>query len=119
MTVSTGKVIAKVSDLDFKFDVAFTTQDAKFFEGTGMNEGSEMAPAIDIDNLEMNIDTAKSDIKLEGFFLSGLGDLILQLFNDKIYKDIIDMTEKYVETTLVEEVNKELFDHGTHYEIGS
>ena len=43
-----GQVSTTLRDVDFGFDLEFTTQDAKFVEGTGMIAGSEMSPAIDI-----------------------------------------------------------------------
>lgn len=77
-----------------------------------------MAPAIDISNIKMSIDKAESDIKVDGFFFSGLADKVLQIYKDDIFDKIIDKSEEYIEGALVEKINKEIDDHGTHYDLG-
>ena len=103
-------------DVDFTFDLEFTAQDAKFVEGTGMDEGSEMSSAIGISNIDMQIDKAESEIKVEGFFLSGLADKVLDIYKSSIFDKVISKSEDYIETTLVEKINEEL-DAYTHYDL--
>lgn len=83
-----------------------------------MKEGSEMAPAIGISNIQMSIDKAESDITVDGFFLSGLADKVLQIYKEDIFDKIIDKSEQYIQTTLVEKINKEIDEHGTHFDLG-
>jgi len=78
-----------------------------------------MAPAIDIDNIVLNTDTLKQDVKIEGFLYTGIADLIVNEFSDYFDKKIIEGIEKQIETTLVDEINKELFEYGTHFDMGS
>jgi len=84
-----------------------------------MEAGSEMAPAIDIDNIVLNTDTYKQDIEIEGFLDTGIADMIVNesktYFDFKIMKEL----ENQVETTLVDQINKELFEKGTHFDMGS
>lgn len=115
---STGQVLTTLRDVDFGFDLEFTTQDAKFVEGTGMIAGSEMSPAIDITNMKLSIDESKSDIKVSGFFMSGLADKVLEIYKSDIFDKIIETSESYVETTIVDKINEELDDLDTHFDLG-
>ena len=83
-----------------------------------MEAGSEMSPAIDITKLDMSVDKAKSDIKVEGFFLSGLADKVLEIYKSDLFDKIMARTETYVETTLVDSINEELEQHGSHFYLG-
>lgn len=81
-----------------------------------MAPGSEMSPAIDISNITMSIDKAESDIKVEGFHLSGLADKVLEIYKSDIFDKIIAKSEDYIETTLIEKINEELEEY-THYDL--
>lgn len=50
--------------------------------------------------------------------LEGFDGKIKEHFKDKILKEIIDEAKDYMTYTLVKEVNKELYDYGTHYKVG-
>ena len=54
-----------------------------------MDIGSEMSPAIDISNLQLSLDKAHSDIKVEGFVLSKLADKVIEKFKTQIFDKII------------------------------
>jgi len=84
-----------------------------------MEAGSEMAPAIDIDNIALNTDTFKQNIEIEGFLYTGIADLIVNEFSTYFDYKIMKDLEKQVETTLVDQINKELLEKGTHFDIGS
>ena len=77
-----------------------------------------MAPAIDISNLNMSIDKAQSDITVDGFFFSGLADKVIQIYKEDIFDKIIDKSEQFIETTLVDKINKEIDEQGTHLDLG-
>lgn len=63
--MTAGTLHAKLKDVDFYFESVFTTQDAKTVEATGND--SELAPAIDVQFLNLDIDMAKSQIKFVPF----------------------------------------------------
>ena len=83
-----------------------------------MIAGSEMSPAIDITNMKLSIDESKSDIKVSGFFMSGLADKVLEIYKSDIFDKIIETSESYVETTIVDKINEELDDLDTHFNLG-
>ena len=83
-----------------------------------MEAGSEMSPAIDIANIDLSVDKADSDIKVEGFFLSGLADKVLEMYKSDVLDKIIKSSENFIETTLVDKINEELEDVATHYDLG-
>lgn len=51
--------------------------------------------------------------------LDGFEGKIKEHFKDKILNEIIKEAKDYMSYTLVKEINKELFDYGTHYDLGS
>lgn len=77
-----------------------------------------MSPAIDISNLDLSIDKAESDIKVDGFFMSGLADKVIEMHKSDLFDKIIKKSEDYIETTVVEKINKDLDDIDTHYDLG-
>ena len=83
-----------------------------------MMAGSEMAPAIDIANINLSVDEAQSDIKVDGFFLSGLADKVIETYKSDLIDKIIKSSESYVETTIVDKINVELEDLDTHFNLG-
>lgn len=115
LKIASGSIIADVSDIHSNIDVSFGTQPAIHDEKTGMPKDSEMAPAVTLSVLQLDIDSHKSKISVEGFFLSYFYDMILALFDKQIFTKIIDETKTYIESTLDEEANKYLLEHGTHY----
>lgn len=92
-----------------------------------------MAPAIAINNIDISPDFDKSEIDFKPFEdldlakrsschhkedLLGMGGKIKEKFKEEILKEIIAETKQYIQTTFEKEINQELFDYGTHYEIG-
>jgi hypothetical protein len=117
LKIASGHILADVSDIHSNLDIGFSTQPASHDERTGMTEGSEMAPAVTFNVLALDIDIAKSDIKIKGFFLSFFADLILKEFKTQIFAKIIDQTQTFIETTLEDDANSYLFEHGSHYYV--
>lgn len=117
LKIASGHILANVSDIHSMLDVGFGTQPAAHDERTGMEEGSEMAPAVTLNVLALDIDVVKSSIRIEGFFLSFFIDLILKDFNTKIFAKIIEETTTFIETTLEDDANQYLFEHGSHYYV--
>jgi hypothetical protein len=74
LKIASGHILASVSDIHTEISVEFGTQPAVHDERTGMSEGSEMAPSLTLNVLALDIDSAKSDIKIKGFFLSFFAD---------------------------------------------
>ena len=117
LKIASGHILADVSDIHSIIDVGFGTQPAVHDERTGMEEGSEMAPAVTLNVLALDIDAAKSDIKVKGFILSFFENMILKELNSKIFSKIIDQATHYIETTLEDDANAYLFQHGSHYYV--
>jgi hypothetical protein len=61
-----------------------------------MKAGSEMSPAIDISNLVLSIAEAKSDIKVDGFFFSGIANKVIEIYKSDLFTKIIKMSENYI-----------------------
>jgi hypothetical protein len=57
-SIKIGELIAKLKDADFSFETVFTNQNAKLIEATGNDK--EMAPAIEINNIDISINFDKS-----------------------------------------------------------
>jgi hypothetical protein len=64
LKIASGHIITSVSDIHSNIAVEFGTQPAAHEERTGMSEGSEMAPSVTINVLALDIDVAKSNIKV-------------------------------------------------------
>lgn len=93
-----------------------------------------MAPAIEINDIDITIDFDKSEIdfkehQIKSYLakrsscqhrddLTGIESKIRDKFKDMILKDIIEDVKEYVQTTFEDEINKELYDYGTHYDVG-
>ena len=88
--ITSGHVITNLTDVNFLFDLEFTTQDAKFVEGTGKKAGKEMSPAIDILNLELSLDKADSEITVGGFYFSSWYNKVLDLYKSHMFDRIIE-----------------------------
>ena len=88
LKIASGRILADVS-VHSMIDVGFGTQPAVHDEKTGVEEGSEMAPAVTLNVLALDIDVAKSDFKVKGLFLSLFRKMILK-DKSKIFSKIID-----------------------------
>jgi hypothetical protein len=115
--IASGHILATVSDIHSNIAVEFGTQQAVHDPKTGMTEGSEMAPSVTLNVLNLDIDVAKSDVKIEGFFLSFFADMIINEFKTKIFVKIIDETKTYIETSLEDDANQFLLENGSHYYV--
>ena len=78
LKVATGHVLANLTSVHSNLAVSFGTQQDQEF----------VAPSVTLNVLTLNLDDAKSDIKIEGFFLSVFTNMILDEFKTKIFAKI-------------------------------
>lgn len=107
LKICSGKLLADLTDIHSNFGIEFGTQDDEQY----------VAPAVTLNVIDLSLDSAKSDIKVEGFILSFFTDMILKEFKNKIFKKIAEETTKIIEGPLETDTNNFLKAHGSHYKV--
>ena len=92
-------------------------QTAPTIEGMGMSEDSEYAPAIALKVEKLDIDDAKSSLNITGNAQDWVLNKIANLFKDKIFNMVIGEFKSHIENQLTDDINKYLFNFGSHYEV--
>jgi len=85
----TGRAYVNMSDMSFDVEVNLTTQD-------GLKTG-QLAPALKILNIDVNVDPDDIKIHLEGGLVSKIAELFTEVFKKEILSKVITDTEKEIE----------------------
>ena len=105
LKICSGQVNVEMTDIHTNYAIQFGTQE----------DGEYVAPHVLLNVLDFNLDEAKSDIKVKGFFLSFFEDMILKVFKRVIFAEIGRETTKLIEGPLEQDANDFLKAHGSHY----
>ena len=104
----------KVSDLGMSFDLVFGEQTAKVV--SGMEEGEEMAPAVEIKDFVLDYDQASSSIEIEGSGAIGwVAGKITDVLQNKLFDALIADVTSLAENDLDDKINEDLYEYGSSY----
>jgi hypothetical protein len=116
MSLFNGHLKADVSKIDLFMSIGLRTQEAEFMKSTGMKEAAENAPAISIERLDLSANASASHISVTG----GVTEFVIQelanLFRKTILTKLLSEVKYTMQNTLLEKINEELLQYGTHYE---
>jgi len=80
-------------------------------------DGEEQALAIDIVKSDFNLTAADMQIYVTGGVTDFVIQTIARLFKKTILNAVVNEAKKIMETTLIEIINSDLKQYGTHFEV--